>query len=265
MTSTPTHHDTGITEFVDAVRARLADLPAEEIDDLTEGLEADLTDLVAERGGGALGDPDTYTRELRTAAGLEPVMRIARSRRSAGTAIDDALDAAHDGWDRAMGGLPGRPMEFAESLRPAWWVLRALAAVLVVGLPLGINAYGFGILGWVAIAVAIVVSVQIGRKRWWPGNQGQPGAARGWCRLLLVGLNAFAVLVVLVIASTVGNWVGQGSYGDGYTDWRRVGAAREPVERQGGDLRRRQVGQPDLPVRRAGPPAGRGAAVQPDR
>ena len=33
-----------IVEFAQGVRAALADLPAEEVDDLTEGLEADLAE-----------------------------------------------------------------------------------------------------------------------------------------------------------------------------------------------------------------------------
>lgn len=64
-----------VAAFVARVRELLADLPEEERLELTEGLEADLSDQVAEQGGGVLGDPEAYARELRTAAGLEPVAR----------------------------------------------------------------------------------------------------------------------------------------------------------------------------------------------
>ena len=73
-----------VAEFMGQVRAHLLDLEPEELQDLTEGLGADLSDLVAERGRGALGDPADYARELRSAAGLEPVMRKKRVRRSGG-------------------------------------------------------------------------------------------------------------------------------------------------------------------------------------
>ena len=46
-----------VEEFVAEVRRHLADLPADDRDDLTEGLAADLSDLVSERGSGVLGDP----------------------------------------------------------------------------------------------------------------------------------------------------------------------------------------------------------------
>ena len=52
-----------VQEFLDAVRTQLADLEPDEQRDITEGLEADLTDLVAERGRGALGDPVAYALE----------------------------------------------------------------------------------------------------------------------------------------------------------------------------------------------------------
>ncbi len=59
-----------------AVRAWLADLPADEVEDLTAGMEADLAERAAESGGGTLGallgEPEAYAAELRSAAGLPP-------------------------------------------------------------------------------------------------------------------------------------------------------------------------------------------------
>jgi hypothetical protein len=48
---------TEVSDFVAHVRELLADLDAEEQQELTAGLEADLADLVAERGTSALGAP----------------------------------------------------------------------------------------------------------------------------------------------------------------------------------------------------------------
>ncbi len=67
--------------YVRAVRERLEDLTEEEREELVGGLDADLNDLVEERGIDALPDPGEYARELRTAAGFDPEMRPVRTRR----------------------------------------------------------------------------------------------------------------------------------------------------------------------------------------
>ena len=62
-----------VAAYVREVRAELTDLPAEDVDDLTGGMEADLSELAAESGGdliGRLGSPRLYAAELRAAAGL---------------------------------------------------------------------------------------------------------------------------------------------------------------------------------------------------
>ena len=105
-----------VRAFVARVRERLSDLPAEELQDLTEGLEADLTDLVAERGGGTLGDPDEYAQELRSAAGLEPAPRR-RLRIDRGLSLGDRLDRYGLWWRREMD---------RKYLAQAWLVAAAL-------------------------------------------------------------------------------------------------------------------------------------------
>ena len=78
----PTGVAGGVAAYVREVRAELADLPIEDVDDLTGGMEADLTELAAECGGdlaGRLGSPQLYAAELRSAAGLpEPAARSGR-------------------------------------------------------------------------------------------------------------------------------------------------------------------------------------------
>ena len=59
-----------LSDFIKAVRAELSDLTDEEQRELLDGLEADLVELVADQGEGALGDPTEYAEELRLAAGL---------------------------------------------------------------------------------------------------------------------------------------------------------------------------------------------------
>ena len=60
-----------VGEFARSVRAQLSDLPALDVEELTEGLEADLAERLAE-GGEELGDPVAYAAELRASAGLAP-------------------------------------------------------------------------------------------------------------------------------------------------------------------------------------------------
>lgn len=72
-----------VAYYATQVRAQLTDLSAEVIDDLTDGLEADLMDAMQETRGGEptsdptlndlierFGQPKSYAHELRTAAGF---------------------------------------------------------------------------------------------------------------------------------------------------------------------------------------------------
>ena len=77
-----------IVEFAQGVRAALADLPAEEVDDLTEGLEADLAEAYAEDLQRELPDPAAYATELRAAAGLPLRAKAAKTGVLAGLGVE---------------------------------------------------------------------------------------------------------------------------------------------------------------------------------
>ena len=64
-----------LDQYVAEVRRGLVDLDAETRDELTDGLAADLAELVEERGSGALPRPEEYAAELRASAGLPPAAR----------------------------------------------------------------------------------------------------------------------------------------------------------------------------------------------
>ncbi|MBW8749814.1 MAG: hypothetical protein JF565_00100 [Propionibacteriales bacterium] len=189
-----------VQDFLAAVRAQLADLDPEEQREILDGLEADLADLVAERGGEALGDPVAYARELRTAAGLEPVMGRPVQRTSVSAGVQSFLDDAHALFDRSTMAMPGDASGLLEALQPAWWVLRAWVAVEVAAYFLGEWSLqvipGTNVVGAIALAAAVVLSVQLGRGRLWPGARWRTAA--GW-RLLLLSLNVFAVVMVPVV------------------------------------------------------------------
>lgn len=194
-----------VAAYVREVRDELADLPNEDVDDLTGGMEADLTELAAECGGalaGRLGSPGLYAAELRAAAGLpERVAGTAPRRRPLSEIVAHArasfamLTEQHS-WLRSV-------TAFLVSIRPAWWLIRGyLAAWAVLSLLGGMRGLRpHGILGLALALVAMVVSVQLGRGwlRRWPGLR----------PLLIVG-NAIAVVVVLV-ASTSGLTSGEAS------------------------------------------------------
>ena len=172
MNDTTVRYPAGLADCVSAyvreVRAELADLPAEDVDDLTGGMEADLSELAAESGGdliGRLGSPRLYAAELRAAAGLpERVVGKDRQRGSLGGAAARArasltmLTEQHP-WLRSA-------TAFLVTLRPAWWLLRGYLAAwalwsMLSGNTRGIRPHSF--LHLVMAVAAIVISVQLGR------------------------------------------------------------------------------------------------------
>lgn len=172
-----------LDRYVEEVRRHLADLDAEVRDELTEGLAADLVELVEDQGQSALRRPEEYAAELRAAAGLSPARRRPLL----------APDWWRPGWEVAVAALP------------AWWVARAWAWAMLVHLLLWgghSNAYdvpwlpteswGAGVLLWGAAAV---VSIQIGRGRLWPGRRRSTAA-----------LVALVLLEVGSIAGSVVAW-----------------------------------------------------------
>lgn len=192
-----------VAAFVDRVRDLLADLPEEDRLELTEGLEADLADQVAEHGGGVLGDPGAYVRELRAAAGLDPAPRRRLGRGQDG-ARREPLDAARSWWDAQVARPTVAPVwGVVRVLRPAWWVLRAWAATMMIAL-LAPGWYDYGLAwlpgvhpawGVIILAVCIVGSVLVGLGRAWPGAS--PSGSRGsFARVVLLVLNVVAVMAL---------------------------------------------------------------------
>jgi hypothetical protein len=180
--------------YVDEVRKALADLPADEREELTEGLAADLSELVEERGSGVLPQPEQYAAELRSAAGLAPRSGRIRREWAFPRAVMDAMDASHAHWVRLVDTLPGGgPRAFLTSLQPVWWVARAWVAWMAaqdIRRPYVVVFDGL----WIAVLVVfVVVSVQLGRRAWHLDRVLDRSVL---ARLLLVGLNVFAVAML---------------------------------------------------------------------
>ncbi len=164
-----------ITRYTEAVRAALADLSAEDRDDLMEDVEPHLAEVAAEQSGsleGRLGPPADYAAELRTSAGLpvgaDPARRSFSARLSAALA-GSTLGRSIDGITRSS--RYGALRAFLPDLRPGWWVLRGyllgwvLAASSSGGgtpglLPRFAGNYLFGLL---VTLLAVWASVRLGR------------------------------------------------------------------------------------------------------
>ncbi len=165
--------------YVEQVRAALADLPPEEVEDLTIGLEADLTERLAEPGAGLgphLPDAGAYAAELRAAAGLPARVLAAAPRPS-------LLEQANATWRRTAERHP-----WLADVRPIWWVARAVTAAWLVTAVVG----GRSVL-WLLVAVFAVGSFVIGRV-----SDRLPVGPRG---LVLAGNLLAAVLLVPAAAS----------------------------------------------------------------
>lgn len=200
----PTASEAEVADFVARVRERLSDLPEDEREELVGGLEGDLVELQADGGSvRELGDPRAYADELRAAAGVAArgTGPAGPPRRGAADVVAAVLDRAHRGWDELMAVPPlDAAWAFLVTLRPVWWCLRAWAAVQLLDVYVGNHTRSALVpdlghspaFGLVVTLAAVLVSVQIGRGRWWPGNR---LSARPGRRLLLLGLNVFALLV----------------------------------------------------------------------
>lgn len=222
-----------VAAFVARVRELLADLSEEERLELTEGLEADLTDQVAEQGGGVLDDPEAYASELRAAAGFEPVARRALRLRRPLSAAETLADLRVR-WDGLVAHPRVAPVwRVLVALRPAWWVLRAWAAAVVIArlLP-GWYPYGLtwlpgvpAVIGLVLLVVCIAGSALVGLGRVWPG-----GASTTVARTTLLLLNVAAVLAVPAINGQLDR-LSWDRYSQGYNEARWDGGGEGLVNR----------------------------------
>lgn len=199
-----------IAKFAQGVRAALADLPADEVDDLTDGLEADLAEAYAEDLQRELPDPSAYAAELRLAAGLPVRTKVKQG-------LFSGLGAGFSDTRRDIGiAIRGNPTlngiaEFLVTLRPAWWVLRAWLATWLLAAFFGSEeGYWFNAVGWFFVLAAFVaVSVQWGRGEW---------RRRGASPFIAIG-NVVAIVALLPVMAAADSWDdgSAGSFDEGYS------------------------------------------------
>ncbi len=172
-----------IAAFAKAIRAELSDLPKREIQELTEGLEADLTERFAEEGAEfPLESAHEYAADLREAAGVTP--RAAKSKAFSAKALTENVET----WLRKTA-LGNAILEFGISIRPVWWVLRAIVAWAIFA---GVF-YSFGD-GLILLPIVIFLSVQWGRKKWFTNK---------FFTSILLPLNLAAILGIIPVQEMV--------------------------------------------------------------
>lgn len=117
-----------VAAYVGLVRTALRDLPPEDVEDLTGGLEADLSELAAETEEpliARLGEPSAYAAELRSAAGFPPPG-------------PPPAEPRQSWWRRMSSGSSARWLRWRaehpwlEQARPVWWVLRGAVLAYVL-------------------------------------------------------------------------------------------------------------------------------------
>ena len=195
--------DVEVRAYARQVRAALADVPAAQLAELLEDLEAHLVEVAAEGGEPLtvrLGPPAEYAAELRRAAGLaEPAVPVDRPvpgwRAELGAGVD-RLQASP---------AYGAVREFLPELRPAWWVLRAWAALVAADALLAgsdsfpVPTFGVGpVIGLVLTAAAITWSVRRGLR-----VRRDPDLAHR--RLAVAANGALAVLALVAVFGAGGS------------------------------------------------------------
>lgn len=207
------------------VRAELAGVDPDVLDELTDGLAADLTealldgmpqdadpaayltDLAVEDVDARFGSPRDYASELAAAADVvvpapegagrpRRGLRAALADTRAGLRADREAFVARHGWMQTS-------LEFLHSLRPLWWVARGwglyILAFALIGRRLVHARHQFlpgELLGWVVLLGLVIASVQVGRHGLWRNA--------GWRRSLLrlVGVATAVSALVGVVALT---------------------------------------------------------------
>lgn len=166
-----------VREFVEAVSHCFDDLREEDREELLADLEQHLLELAADEPDAfeaELGDPHRYASELRETAGLAaPGLKQPGRLSRWNTAVNDRVRSIidHPRMDPVV--------EFVPMLRPTWWIVRAWAPLVLLGMIFGGQGWaanvvspGGSLLGFLLLVGAVTFSVRAGmrgldRGKWW--------------------------------------------------------------------------------------------------
>jgi len=212
MTTATTDAALDADQYLRDVSPHLAALPDDERAELLDDLAQHLREIAAEEGPPLLerlGPPDAYAAELLASAGVTP---LAQPRRRAFARAMTAIE-------RFRASATGREVaRMAPALHPAWWVVRAYLAVLLLsaaGRHGAATAFpvprlaGNPAVGLLAVAVAVPISIRLGQ-----GLHTRPR------RLAVLAGNAVLGLFALSLIGIDGGGgaVGQPAYGGPMAD-----------------------------------------------
>ncbi|HKV30494.1 MAG TPA: hypothetical protein VJT14_05710 [Candidatus Dormibacteraeota bacterium] len=190
-----------VATYASSVRAALSDLPRDQADVLLEELEDHLREVASVEGGPLaerLGPPEQYAQELREAYSATHTggTRQDRPLRDLRLAVRAVTASAWFVQVRA----------FLPELRPAWWVLRAYIVVLLLTEAFSRN-YNLrpipnpfssrGLIEIIAAAIAIVVSIRLGRRNRALSNRG---------RFLAIAANVMIALIAIPVLARMGTF-----------------------------------------------------------
>ena len=174
--------DSTIEDFAASVRLELRDLPKSVIEELTGDLESSLQERRDDEGEDfQLGSPIEYATELREAAGVSPKPARARAFSS------KLFVASVESWFR-KNAMTRAVLEFGISVRPLWWVLRAVIAWVLLGGLLSSTT------SWLVLTIFVFLSVQWGRKKWFTNR---------FFAALLLPLNLLAIVLLVPAQDSV--------------------------------------------------------------
>lgn len=207
--------DDEVGEYVGLVRLYLGDLDDEVRDELTDGLAADLGELVTDRGIDVLPDPELYADELRTAAGLPPrsVTKPRRGPHFGWARVNHVLDECRKRWLAWVGGGALRQAwGLATELRPVWWFGRAWLAVVLLQMAVSgqngitlVPEVGNRLVGVLLLLAATATSVRLGRIDHGPGVEER---TRAGIRLMLLAINGSLLLAAPYVQDRFDNLLG---------------------------------------------------------
>ncbi len=177
-----TLNDSTIEEFAASVRIELRDLPKSVVEELTGDLEASLQERRDDEGEDFhLGSPIEYAAELREAAGVS--QKPARTRAFSSKSFVASIES----WFRKYA-ITRAILEFGISVRPLWWVIRAVIAWVIFGSLLGSTTSA------IVLVTSVFLSVQWGRKKWFTSR---------FFAALLLPLNLLAMILVIPAQDSV--------------------------------------------------------------
>jgi uncharacterized membrane protein len=166
-TTTPEMTSVEADAYLKEVAPYLAAVPAEERAELLDDLAEHLREIAAEPGPPLverLGTPTAYAAELLASAGVTATAAPRAAWRTRATSVVNRARASWVGREAAR---------LWPVLRPCWWVLRAYLAVSLLAAFAHSNHYpgfpiphlaGNAVLGFVAVIIAIPLSVRLGQR-----------------------------------------------------------------------------------------------------